>query len=68
MLCNPGRIKVFDDLFPGLIVFPAISLRYLHSCYYYWLVPFHPAEPEETVIRKIFFVKGAPSRKGRPYS
>ena len=31
MLGNPGRIKVFNDLFPGFDIFPAVTPRTLHG-------------------------------------
>ena len=31
MLGNPGRIKVFNDLFPGFDIFPAVTPRNLHG-------------------------------------
>jgi hypothetical protein len=31
MLSNPGGVEVFDDLFPGFDVFPAITPRNLHG-------------------------------------
>jgi hypothetical protein len=63
MLCNPGRIEVFDNLFPGLIIFPAVTLRYLHS-YYCGSMPNHLTEAGETVFKRNNRCEGSAFQNG----
>ena len=46
MVCNPGGIKVLDDLLPGLDIFPAVTLRNLHNC------DFYPPQYKESFVAR----------------